>query len=170
MKKNFRVVTMGILFVGMTLLVGCKKEDKIERNLWASGGEWNIDRWFLEETNEYHSEIFEDDLYIENESNCGTFVFKKDGTGNFKVTVDEYVYTEKFTYKNTENKLILNFKEDEDTGDQYSYFGEGESIFLIDWKKNSLEMTSQTWDIISVTNTQSFSNKTHRRINLSKKK
>lgn len=169
MKKNFRVVTMGILFIGMTLLVGCKKEDKIERNLWAKGGEWNVDRWYLEQNEEFNSEFIEDQTYIQDVIDCGTFTFKKDGTGNFKVNLDGDVFYEEFTYENTENKLFLEFKGD--WNDDFTYYGKGvDMTFIIDWRKNSLEMFYQYWDSYPTSSGNSHTIKENHKINLSKKK
>jgi len=41
--KEMKFLTIGLLFVGITTFLSCKKEVRIEKNLWKNGGEWNIE-------------------------------------------------------------------------------------------------------------------------------
>lgn len=104
---------------------GCKKENRIEKNLWKNGGEWNIVTWDERATSTY----FPEDNYAEIMHNPGYFKFKEDGTGSIVFTEGSSPYIEGFKYQNTENTLTI-FDED----------GEG-TIFDLDWKKNKMTLS-----------------------------
>lgn len=127
--KRFKILMIGVLFIGTVFLTGCKKEDQIEKNLWNKGGMWNIEKY----QNNYSFGTSES--YVLNDA--GTFEFKKDGTGKLIMT-DDGTYTNLFTYENTENSLTLTFKE----GQMYSE-GDKEK-YTLDWKKNTINLYSYT--------------------------
>ncbi|MBW7869330.1 MAG: hypothetical protein H3C31_13525 [Brumimicrobium sp.] len=128
-----KYLTIGLLFIGMTALVGCKKEDQIQKNLWNKGGEWSITTW----SNDYNfgagGQTYKD-VY----SNCGSYKFNKDGSGIFSTTQDGDSYTNNFTYSNTTTSLIITYGNGNyfDTGTSHSY--------VLDWNKNKIKMTYMT--------------------------
>lgn len=133
MKKTIKILTIGLLFIGMTAVVGCKKEDQINKNLWKKGGVWNIERY----ENNYSYGGYSDSYVI---INAGTYEFKKDGTGKLTFIENGEVYTNLFKYENTENTLKLTYKE----GQMY-YEGDGET-YTLDWEKNKVNLYSFTSD------------------------
>jgi len=101
MKKiNFLVIVL--LIVVTALVSSCKKEAKIEKNLWNKGGEWNIESRVIKITSTIPSLNFNKTFY-----NWGTYTFKKDGNGNYTITVNGSFETGTLTYSNTEDKLTL---------------------------------------------------------------
>lgn len=114
-----------ILFITLVALVvvGCKKETQIERNLWKNGGEWNISKLEVNQVSTYSADNYHEVLL-----NYGTYKFKKDGTGIYTFNYDGDSETGLFTYTNTENKII--------------FVIDGETrAFDLNWKKNQLTMT-----------------------------
>ena len=82
----------------------CKKEVKIERNLWSKGGKWSI--------------VKDEEIVIStwpaNEKNnvneyAGIFQFNKDGTGWRIYTYYSEAEKLNFKYTTTESKLSLNY-------------------------------------------------------------
>lgn len=120
MKKLLMLIL--IVFVAM----GCKKENRIERNLWKKGGEWNIERWSETATSTHYPE----DNYSETKNNPGTFKFNKDGSGSLTLKDGSSAYTEAITYQNTENTLTI-----------FDSEGEGK-VFDLSWEKNDMTLTS----------------------------
>ncbi len=116
-----------ILFVAL-VFVACKKENRIERNLWKQGGEWNIETWEESQTSSY----FPQDNSSVIVHDFGTMKFNKDGSGSMTIKDGNNAYTESFTYENTENTLTI-FDED----------GEG-VIHDLDWKRN--EFTTNLYE------------------------
>lgn len=114
-----------ILFATL-IFVACKKENRIEKNLWKQGGEWNIESWESQQTSSY----FPQDNSSEILHDAGTMQFNKDGSGAIIFKDGSSAYTESFTYKNTENTITL-FDED----------GEGR-IYDLDWKRNEFTAIS----------------------------
>ncbi len=113
------------LIIALFLFTSCKKEKKIERNLWKNGGKWEIVKyeeivvstWPANEKNEV----------VEN---AGIFQFKRDGTG-WRIDRDDY-FSQKlnFKYSNTSTELSLD------------YFEYGSSdTYVIDWEKNAMTLT-----------------------------
>ena len=133
MKRTIKLLTMGMLFIGMTALVGCKKDVQIEKNLWNKGGEWTITTW----SNDYNfgggSQTYKD-VY----SNAGAYKFNKDGSGTFSVTMDGESYTNSFTYSNTTTELRITYGNGNffDNGTTHNY--------VLDWKKDKIKMTYMT--------------------------
>lgn len=127
---NFiKYITIGILFIGLTALVGCKKETKIAKNLWKNGGEWNIDKY----QNNY-SFGGNNDTYTIYEA--GTYQFEKDGSGKLTLNDAGQAYTNLFKYENTDNSLTLTFEE----GQIYSA---GTKVkYTLDWEKDKINLYS----------------------------
>ena len=44
--KKINFLALSIVFTGLLVLTSCKKETRIEKNLWKNGGEWNIELFF----------------------------------------------------------------------------------------------------------------------------
>lgn len=105
------------------LLVACKKDEKIEKNLWKGDGIWNIESYHSSETSSDGSSDFSETI-----SNVGTFTFKKDGTGIVKFVYDGDVDMTSFSYSNTTETLTLTID-----GEQ--------RIFTMDWKKNKMTLS-----------------------------
>jgi len=102
--KRINFLLIVLLVAGTSVFTSCKKEAKIEKNLWNKGGEWKIEKLHYKQTSsnpdpEYN---FEETLY-----DYGTYTFNKDGSGNYTITVDGDVETGTLTYSNTEDKLTL---------------------------------------------------------------
>ena len=123
-----------ILFLAL-VATSCKKEKKIERNLWKNGGEWEIKTF--EES--YETTPSSEYNYSEVINNGGTIQFNKDGTGkmNFSPELADYLmdvlYDEQFnatfTYYNTQNKIYFIYEEVE--GLSYN----------LEWEKNKITMS-----------------------------
>lgn len=124
---------MGVLFTGMTALVGCKKEFKIEKNLWKKGGKWSISTW----SNDYNfgggSQTYKD-VY----SSAGTYKFNKDGSGTFSITMDGDNYTNSYVYSNTTTELSITYGNGNffDNGTTHNY--------VLDWEKDKIKLTYMT--------------------------
>ncbi len=123
--KNFLYILLLAL-----IAFGCKKDKKIEKNLWKNGGEWEIKSF--EES--YKSTIKED--YISIINNGGSIQFNKDGTGKFNYSnelaeyLEEVFYEEQinaeFTYHFSENSIYFIFNNIEGLG------------FDFEWKKDRI--------------------------------
>src|SRR5690554_2132625 len=92
-----------VLLLLVFVVVSCKKENRIEKNLWKKGGEWNIERWSETATSSFYPE----DNYSETQTNFGTLTFNKDGSGALTLKDGSSAYTEPITYQNTENTLTI---------------------------------------------------------------
>jgi hypothetical protein len=126
-----------LLFILLIAVVatGCKKEKKIERNLWKKGGEWEIKSF--EES--YESSSSPEYNYTSVIQNGGTFQFEKDGTGKTNYSSDLAVYLEdvideeyintKFSYHNTENSVFFIYPDD------------GGLAFDLEWDKDKIIMS-----------------------------
>jgi len=100
--KKINFLLIAIIFVGTTLVSSCKKEDKIEKNLWKKGGEWNIESFVSKLISTYQPDLFDETVY-----NIGTYTFNENGSGSYLITYDGFSETETFTYSNTEDKLTF---------------------------------------------------------------
>lgn len=127
LKTLYMKKALFILFATL-VFVACKKEDRIEKNLWKQGGEWNIETWDESQTSSY----FPEDNSSEVVHDFGTMKFNKDGSGSMTIKYGTSAYTEPFTYENTENTLTI-FDED----------GEG-VVHDLDWKRNEFTTTLNT--------------------------
>lgn len=110
-------------------LVACKKETKIEKNLWKGDGVWNIDIFESKETSTYFQEDNNEYYY----QNAGTIQFKKDGTGsfNFQGVVSP------MSYSNTDKILTLIFKDEGGNPQDDEVW-----TFDMEWKKNKMDLSS----------------------------
>lgn len=100
--KKINFLLMVLLTAGAIVFSSCKKEAKIEKNLWNKGGEWKIESIFAKQVSSNPSDNFEETLY-----DYGTYTFNKDGSGSYIITVDGDVETGTFSYSNTADKLTL---------------------------------------------------------------
>lgn len=121
-----------ILFIVLTVLVftGCSKEEKIEKNLWKKGGEWNVSSWTSWNDGTKTEHIGADVLSV-------SFSFNKDNEATVVINGDSGdTYTYKMKYYNTENQLKLIDIIDSETGEI-----EYPSIFYsMEWKKDYLDL------------------------------
>ncbi len=108
------------LFVGAVVFTSCKKETRIERNLWKSGGEWNIENYDYSSTTTNSSSNITLNL-----EDCGSFTFNKDGGGELVFSFFGTTETNPLTYTNTEDQLTLTI--DSET-----------TILDMAWEKNSM--------------------------------
>lgn len=125
------IFMVAVLFI----FTACKKEKRINHNLWKGDGEWNIELMKVQTTSSY----YESDNYSNTEVNAGTMKFNKDGSGvmTLKDNSDNTTYSYSFTYTNTEDQLTIT---DED--------GEG-VIYSLDWSKNEFTITYNSSEVYS---------------------
>jgi hypothetical protein len=100
----------------------CSKEDRIEKNLWNKGGDWNMESLTVNQTSTNSI-----DNYSEAYLNARTFLFKEDGSGFVTFTVDGDTETVAFTYSNTEDKLTLIIDNEA-------------RVFDLVWEKNEIDL------------------------------
>lgn len=112
-----------MLALGLLMTTSCKKDKAIERNLWANGGKWNIDKVISEDH-------YDGAVTSETTSDAGLIKFERDGSGYLLFKFSEYngVHTP-FTYTNTKEKLYIMIEEDSKV---FSYD--------IEWKINNLNL------------------------------
>lgn len=91
-----------VLLVTTATITSCKKENRIEKNLWNKGGEWNIESLKSVQVSTNSADNFEETVY-----DYGTFEFEKDGSGNYEITVNGSNDIGTFTYSNSEDELTL---------------------------------------------------------------
>lgn len=127
--KNVKFLLISVLFLGLAGLSSCKKEDRIEKNLWKGDGTWNIDVWDEQNTSSYFSE----DNYIKYSNNEGSIQFKKDGTGSYIFPGEIYP----MVYSNTDKTLTITFKDEDGNVENDEV-----QVFDLDWKKNKMELRS----------------------------
>jgi hypothetical protein len=123
--KKINFLLMGLIIVGTTLVSSCKKEVRIEKNLWKKGGEWNIESLVVKQTSTYAPDNFDETYY-----NYGTFNFKENGNGNYTITVNGDFYAGSLTHSNTEDKLTLIIDNDVRVFD------------IVEWEKNKMKITN----------------------------
>ena len=124
--KLFKFLLIGLLITASTSLTSCKKENRIEKNLWKQGGEWNIETYSASQVSTYTPDNFNVTMF-----NFGTFTFHKNGSGIYKFTEDGDIDTGVFAYTNTDDKLTIIID------------NEGQ-VYNMDWKKNSITLTITT--------------------------
>lgn len=126
------VIMKKILFIVLTVLVftGCSKEEKIEKNLWKKGGEWNVSSWTSWNDGTKTEHIGADVLSV-------SFSFNKDNEATVVINGESGdTYTYKMKCYNTENQLKLIDIIDSETGEI-----EYPSIFYsMEWKKDYLDL------------------------------
>lgn len=123
--KVINFLLIGLLLTGAALLTGCSKEVKIEKNLWKSGGEWNIDKY------DYSSVTTNSTNGITiNAEDFGKLTFNKEGGGSYVFTVFGSTDSGAMVYSNTEDQLTLTL----DGGSAVTYD--------MDWEKNKIVITN----------------------------
>jgi hypothetical protein len=120
--KKINFLALSIVFIGLIALSSCKKEVRIEKNLWKEGGVWNIESQTAKKTSTFAPDNFDETLV-----NVGTYTFYEDGTGSYKNNSELQPGT--FTYSNTENKLTIVM---ENVSRVYD---------IVEWKKNNLKIS-----------------------------
>lgn len=132
--KSIKYVAIGLLFIGMTTLMGCKKETQIERNLWSQKKDWKIYEWF----NAWNNSGVEG--YYANEErlyDIGVFRFNKNGSGMINMDYHgQKNLTTVFRYTVTQNSLTLTYMDDNLFEKDY------QQKFDMTWKKNSIVLKS----------------------------
>jgi hypothetical protein len=97
--KNFLVVITTLFIIGLN--ASCKKENRIEKNLWKKGGEWSVESYSLTNTS---TESECNNSFTESGPNGTILLFREDGSG---LQTEDGVDSVAFTYSNTEDNLIL---------------------------------------------------------------
>lgn len=99
MKTSTKMAFSTILIIA---LIGCSKEKLIERNLHSKGGKWNIENMTVS--------MFEDVTLIgtESASDCGHFVFNKNGTGTYLYEVGTSTDNGSVSWSNTSDAVTIN--------------------------------------------------------------
>jgi len=120
--KKINFLALSIVFVVLIALSSCKKEVRIEKNLWKHGGVWNIESQAVKQTSVFVSYNFDEKIV-----NVGTYTFYENGTGSYKNNGE--LQPGAFTYSNTENKLTIVIGNDSLDYD------------IVEWKKNNLKIT-----------------------------
>jgi hypothetical protein len=118
--RNFLIATITVLSLAFTS--SCSKEDRIEKNLWNNGGDWNMESLTVNQTSTNPI-----DNYSETIPNAGSFLFKEDGSGFITFTADGDTEILPFTYSNTEDKLTLIIDSEA-------------RVFDLDWEKNEIDL------------------------------
>ena len=118
--RNLLIATITMLSIGF--ISSCSKEDRIEKNLWNKGGDWNMESVTINQTSTNTA-----DNYSETIPNAGSFLFKEDGSGIATYTADGDPEILPFNYTNTEDKLTL-------------IIGSEARVFDLDWEKNEINI------------------------------
>lgn len=115
-------------FLLVTLVItSCSKENRIEKNLWKKGGDWNINYYsYSYGSDNPTSPIFPVETHAYD--NCGSFHFGKDGSGTITFTGDGSTETAAFTYSNTENELTI-------------IVDNVAQVYKMDWEKNVMTIS-----------------------------
>lgn len=122
-----------ILFVLLAvILVACRKDVKINNNLWKGGGDWKISSYSYG-----YGPIGSAELGYY--PDCGNFKFSKDGSGTMTMTIDGETEAIAFKYSNTENDLTI------------VYDNSNAVIYKLDWSKDVMtldynEDSADFWD------------------------
>ena len=82
-------------------LASCSKQAKLERNLFKKGGEWSISSY---KATEYDNGTL---VYDEVFTNCGTFIFEKDGSGSYSITAGAWTDTGTMRWSNDEKTVTI---------------------------------------------------------------
>jgi hypothetical protein len=136
-----------ITILSIILMVGCSKENRIQKNLWNKGGEWNIKTVTFRQTSTNSI-----DNYNFTVTNAGTFVFQESGSGFISTTAAGITEVESFTYSNTDDKLTLIIDNEAD-------------VYNMTWEKNEIELSlnessfSDDGDLVTSTETISLEKK-----------
>jgi len=122
--KKLKFVLISSFIAALIMFASCSKEDKIEKNLWNKGGEWNIQSLESIQVSTNPADNYNETLY-----NFGTFIFREDGSGTYTITFDGDVETENFNYFNTEYKLSLVIN------------SEARVFDILDWEKGKIKIS-----------------------------
>lgn len=142
--RNLLITAITFFCIGLNS--GCKKENRIEKNLWKNGGEWNVESATISETSSNPVNNSTETIY-----NYGTLIFKKEGTCVLTTTLDGDTDVYLYVYSNTEDKLRLTADNDP-------------IVFDMKWEKDKIEL--------SITETSAFNGEiitTKESLNLKKK-
>jgi hypothetical protein len=113
-----------ICFITLLIISSCSKENRIEKNLWKKGGDWEITQymsWYGSYNPSQNGGINPTQEYY---NDCGKFHFSKDGTGTLNLVIDGDNETWTFHYTNSDKELTLVY----DSG--------ASQIYKLDWSKN----------------------------------
>lgn len=106
------------------LLVSCKKEDTIRKNLYSHGGIWDVSK--VEETTKNTPGTTVENVIV----NAGFVVFNEDGTGQQVLYTDSTIVQSKnFRYYGEKDKMTVVMQDN--MGKVYS----------LDWAKNRIVLT-----------------------------
>jgi len=122
--KKLKFVLISSFIAALILFASCSKEDKIEKNLWNKGGEWNIQSLEAIQVSTNPADNYNETLY-----NFGTFIFREDRSGTYTITFDGDVETVNFNYFNTEYKLSLVIN------------SEARVFDILDWEKGKMKIS-----------------------------
>jgi hypothetical protein len=132
--KKINFLALSIVFTGLLALTSCKKETRIEKNLWKNGGEWNVTSWkgTIDGT---QSE------YVGADIQSAVFTFTKEKEVTLVITGDAGdIYTYKMKYDNTESQLTFTNVTDQATG----LIDFPSMINYIMWEKDLLDLKTTT--------------------------
>lgn len=125
-KRILLSATTTLLFsLFLVISEGCKKEKRIEKNLYSDGGKWNISKLYQS----HSSNVNPGDYFEINLSDCGHLIFRENGTGTLTLNLPgESTEISEFSYKViSDTKLSLDI--------------EGEKReFTMEWKKNNIKL------------------------------
>lgn len=128
----------GLVCAVTLALSSCKKETKIERNLWKNGGEWTIESFVVD-----HVSANPGDSYTETTLNFGSLTFKKDGTGDYIFNINGSSEPGTFSYSNTEDKLTMTFI--------------NTIVFDLEWEQDNMTIThTDVYTNQPVTHTETY--------------
>ena len=104
MKKIFNLLIATTFIVALS---SCSKENKIEKNLWKKGGDWEITQFYSYYGSFNPSVNGGMDPVPYTFNNCGSMHFGKDGNGTITFTIDGTTDSYAFKYSNTEKEMTL---------------------------------------------------------------
>jgi hypothetical protein len=119
--KNLLFFSMAIF--GIVLISSCEKEDRIIKNLWNNGGEWQVNVYSI---NVVSSDPMQN--YNQSTGGHGTFYFSKNRSGYSVLQGYSGMVTTQFTYTATEDKLTLLSSNSKDEYD-------------LSWKKDEVDIS-----------------------------
>lgn len=121
-----------VVLFAVTMLTACKKEVKIEKNLWKNGGEWNVTSWKSPNGGEITEGIGADMKSV-------VFTFNKDKSATVVAEASAGdIYIHKMQYENTEKELKFTNGIDQATG-EITY---PTMVFSMTWEKDKLNLKS----------------------------
>ena len=121
--KLKKLVFFSMAILGIVLISSCEKEDRIVKNLWNNGGEWQV--------NDYSINVVSSDPlqnYNQNTGGYGTFYFSENRSGYSVLQGYSGQVTTQFTYTATEDKLTILSSNSKDEYD-------------LSWKKDEVDLS-----------------------------